>query len=111
MVSVIICQARIPCLANRLGSARLDNDLQSTYYRAAMAAKRRHPAVEQFLQEIGRTGGSARAKSLSPRARRSIARSGGQARATKLTAEQRSASARKASLARWKKEREKKQTD
>ena len=72
----------------------------------ARKRERRHPAVEQWIQEQGRKGGLARAESLTPEARRRIARKGGKARAAKLTAAERSASALKAIKARWAKRKE-----
>jgi hypothetical protein len=66
-----------------------------------MARRKRHPAVEEWIQSVTSKGGTARAKALSPAARRKIASAGGKATAAKLTPEERSASARRAVVARW----------
>jgi hypothetical protein len=72
-----------------------------------MARRKRHPAVEEWIQSVTSKGGTARAKALSPAARRKIASAGGKATAAKLTPEERSASARRAVVARWAKAKNK----
>jgi hypothetical protein len=73
-----------------------------------MARRKRHPAVEEWIQNITSKGGTARAEALTPSARKKIASAGGKASAAKLTPAQRSANARRAVLARWAKARAKK---
>ena len=57
--------------------------------------------MEAYLSKLGKLGGAARAKSLTPRQKKRIAKLGGKALQAGRTAEERSASAKKAARARW----------
>jgi hypothetical protein len=65
--------------------------------------KRRHPAVQAYLSELGQKGGRARAEALSPQQRRKIAQEGGKALQARRSPEERRAAALKAIRARWSK--------
>lgn len=62
-----------------------------------MGAKKKNPNAVA----LGRSGGKARAKSLSAAERSAIARKAGNARLKKITDEQRERIARQAAQARW----------
>lgn len=57
--------------------------------------------IRDYLAAQGRKGGTARAKALTAKERKSISSSGGKAAAAKRTAAQRSEIARQAARARW----------
>jgi hypothetical protein len=81
--------------------AYLDGTIATDALWRAMARRKRHPAVDQWIQSITSQGGKARAKALTPAARKKIASAGGRASAAKFTPAQRSENARRAVLARW----------
>ena len=63
--------------------------------------KRRHPAVEEWIQGITSKGGKARAAALTPSERKKIAAAGGVARWADVSATTRSARMRAVIKARW----------
>jgi hypothetical protein len=66
-----------------------------------MARRKRHPAVDAYIQSITSAGGRARAESLSPAARTKIAKKAGKALQASRSPEERRAAALKAVEARW----------
>ena len=67
--------------------------------------KRRHPAVEQWIQSVTSKGGQARAAALTPKERKKIAAAGGAARWADVAADARSAKMRAVINARWAKKK------
>lgn len=57
--------------------------------------------VRDYLSKIGRRGGNARSKKMTPEERSAVAASGGKATAQRRTKAERSEAARKAVEARW----------
>jgi len=92
-------------LTGWLGSAKFDKELRVGAESAPVKIPERHPAVNAYLQKIGKLGGTARAAALTPRQRKRIAILGGQALQAGKTPEQKSATGRKAARARWGKKR------
>ena len=69
-----------------------------------MAPEKRDPAVDAYLQKIGKRGGAARAEALTPRQRTRIAKLGGKAfkeALAKKSPEERAERGRRAARARW----------
>jgi hypothetical protein len=70
-----------------------------------MARKERDPAVDAYLKMLGRLGGAARDRALTPRQKKRIAKLGGQAFKEsiekKMTPAQRSARMAKLARKRW----------
>ena len=97
----LLCQERTSQLLSKSESSNLDETIATNALCRSMGRRKRHPAVEQWIQSVTSKGGTARAKSLTPAARKKIASAGGKASAAKLTPEERSANARRAVLARW----------
>jgi hypothetical protein len=63
--------------------------------------RKRHPAVDAYIQAITSAGGRARAEALTPAARTKIARKGGKTLQASRSPEERKAAALKAVEARW----------